>query len=106
MSAQKTCQHCALKVSPSTVGVQAPIATGWSVDGGRAAGSMERDQVRFDCGPKGAALIRSYHPNGWIAQAAARVAARAAAGSGGPGRLGLKRLGRLAGRRSGGDGSG
>ena len=62
VSAQKTCQHCALKVSPSTVGVQAPIATGWSVDGGRAAGSMERDQVRFDCGPKGAALIRSYHP--------------------------------------------
>ena len=39
---------------------------------------------------------RSYHPNRWIAQAAARVAARAAAGSGCPGRLGLKRLGRLA----------
>ena len=26
-STQKTCQHCALKVSPSTVGVQAAIAT-------------------------------------------------------------------------------
>ena len=34
------------------------------------------------------------------------MAARAAAGSGCPARLGLKRLGRLAGRRSGGDGSG
>ena len=34
------------------------------------------------------------------------MAARAAADSGCPGRLGLKRLGRLAGRRSGGDGSG
>lgn len=27
VSTQKTCQHCALKVSPSTVGVQAAIAT-------------------------------------------------------------------------------
>ena len=77
------------------------------LDSGReAAGDRTRAAAASGAGARDGGSSRSYHPNGWIAQAAARVAARAAAGSGCPGRLGLKRLGRLADRRSGVDGSG
>ena len=74
----------------------------------RQPGTADRTRAvaASGAGARDGGSSRSYHPNGWIAQAAARVAARAAAGSGCPGRLGLERLGRLAGRRSGVDGSG
>ena len=74
----------------------------------RRPGTADRTRAvaASGAGARDGGSSRSYRPNGWIAQAAARVAARAAAGSGCPGRLGLKRLGRLADRRSGVDGSG
>ena len=64
----------------------------------RRPGTADRTRAvaASGAGARGGGSSRSYHPNGWLAQAAARVAARAAAGSGCPGRLGLKRLGRLA----------
>ena len=65
------------------------------LDAGReAAGERTRAAAASGAGARDGGSSRSYHPNAWIAQAAARVAARAAAGSGCPGRLGLKRLGR------------
>eukprot|EP00964_Phaeocystis_antarctica_P120238 scaffold83984_cov36-Phaeocystis_antarctica.AAC.2 len=78
--------------------------THWSLtQAERRPGTADRTRAvaALGAGARDGGSSRSYHPNGWIAQAAARVAARAAAGSGCPGRVGLKRLGRLASRRSG-----
>ena len=83
------------------------------LDAGReAAGDRTRAAAASGAGARDSGSSRSYHPNAWIAQAAARVAARAVAGSGCPGRLGLKRarsagwppLGRQRLGRSGSDG--